>query len=201
MLRIPRIQDHCRHALHAHPQHPYGLGTSAGGGPGRSLDSQSHHPHALLFLPGQDRTLRNRRAWRMEALPHRHGRRQVLSARPDRKSAGRFLLGGIRLTRRPSPGCGQRHTAAPLMGTGTSDEELLQFVQKAGVHRSPRKWSTGWTRKDRWTIPGGNRGGKLCWTWPAWSLKQWRTAKQTSRGNIPAVLIDKIMAVASPGGS
>ncbi len=100
--RLPRIQDRCRHALHAYPQHPHGPGAGARTGSVRSADPQPHHPHAMLFLPGQDRTLRNRRAQRMETLPHRNGRREILPARPDRESVGRFLLSRIRFAGRPS---------------------------------------------------------------------------------------------------
>src|SRR6202022_1420990 len=54
-----------------------------------SADSQPNHPYALLLLPGQDRALQERHPWGRvrDALPHRHGRRQILPAGSDRQSA------------------------------------------------------------------------------------------------------------------
>ena len=83
---------------------------------------------------------------------------------------------------------------APLMGTGASDQELLQYVQKAGVNQLAGKMEH-WLdeARARWTIPNTSREGRLCWRLPARCRRRCR-AGRTFPGNIPAALIDKIMA-------
>src|SRR5271165_1849005 len=85
--------------------------------------------------------------------------------------------------------------AAPLMGTGASDQELLQYVERAGVNQ--------WAGKvEHWLANQGplddprREQGRQALLEMARMVPKAMAGGANLRGNIPATLIDKIMASA-----
>ena len=82
---------------------------------------------------------------------------------------------------------------APLMGTGASDQELLQYVEKAGAHQLAAKVEHWLASQGPQDDPKREQGRQTLLE-IARMLPKAMAGGASLKGNIPAVLIDKIMA-------
>jgi len=84
--------------------------------------------------------------------------------------------------------------AAPLMGTGASDQELLQFVEKAGVRQFAGKIEHWLDKKGPLDDPGHEQGRLALLDIARMVPNAMADGEASLPGKIPAVLLDKIMA-------
>src|SRR6476659_1365828 len=82
---------------------------------------------------------------------------------------------------------------APLMGTGASDQELLQYVQRAGVNRLAGTVEHWLDKKGPLGDPKHEQG-RLALLEIARAIPMAMSGQATIPGKIPAVLVEKIMA-------
>jgi hypothetical protein len=84
-------------------------------------------------------------------------------------------------------------SAAPAFGTAASDQELLQYVEKAGVHQLAGRMEHWLQSKGPLDDPRHEQGRQALLEM-ARMIPQAMSGQANVRGNIPAVLIERIMA-------